>query len=210
MDLLQSAWSSFSAGRAAEYLRGYGSPAESSKRLLADILAPLAAKAPLSLVDLGCGNAQLLDYLRERKIPLRYTGVDFSEPLLAVAETRHAADPDVRFLRDDVNSLERVQGRYDVAIYSHVLEILASPEQSLARAWSFADRVMIRFFEPPEFEVDTVELREMDVGEGAPVPYIRRKMSRDYYRLILAKLGCARVDVYRDEFSKDQVHVLQR
>jgi hypothetical protein len=48
----------------------------------------------------------------------------------------------------------------------------------------------------------------MDVG-GEAVPYLRRKMSRDYYRLILAKAGCREVDVYRDESSKDQIHLLR-
>ncbi|EIJ45206.1 hypothetical protein GWL_46460 [Herbaspirillum sp. GW103] len=47
----------------------------------------------------------------------------------------------------------------------------------------------------------------MDVGQKEQVPFIRRKMSRDYYRLILARIGCKNVDIYRDT-TKDQVHVL--
>jgi hypothetical protein len=38
---------------------------------------------------------------------------------------------------------------------------------------------------------------------------LRRKMSRDYYRLILSRIGCRQVDLYDDETSKDQVHVLR-
>jgi hypothetical protein len=34
-------------------------------------------------------------------------------------------------------------------------------------------------------------------------------MSRDHYRLILTKSGCTAVDVYRDEISTDQVHLLR-
>jgi hypothetical protein len=86
--------------------------------------------------------------------------------------------------------------------------MLSSPERSLLKARTFAGLIIIRFFEPPDFETDTVELRDMDIGEGRTVPYIRRKMSRDYYRLILTKLGCTSVDVYRAESAKDQVHVL--
>ena len=51
-----------------------------------------------------------------------------------------------------------------------------------------------------------VELKEMDVGKG-PVPYLRWKMGRSYYRLILSELGVSRVDVYRTP-ARDQVHVL--
>ena len=107
-----------------------------------------------------------------------------------------------------MNDIGSITGAYDVAIYSHVIEILSSPERSLLRAKTFAKRIIIRFFEPPEFDTDTVELREMDVGDGRTVPYIRRKMSREYYRFLLSKLGCISVDVYRDETAKDQVHVL--
>ena len=50
-------------------------------------------------------------------------------------------------------------------------------------------------------------LRWLDVGADKQVPYLRRKMSRDYYRLILSRLGCSKVDIYRDT-TKDQIHVL--
>ena len=108
-----------------------------------------------------------------------------------------------------MNTLEGLDGHWDVAIYSHVVEILGSPEHSIRRAAQLADAIAIRFFEPPEFDDDLVELREMEVGDGTAVPYLRRKMSRDYYRMILAKSGCRSVDVYRDDFSKDQVHLLR-
>jgi hypothetical protein len=68
--------------------------------------------------------------------------------------------------------------------------------------------VVIRFFEPPEHEWDFVELREMDVGEGRTAPYLRRQIGREEYRLMLARCGCERVDVYDDETAADQVHVL--
>ena len=84
--------------------------------------------------------------------------------------------------------------------------MLESPELSLREAKKVTNRILIRFFEPPEFEVDTVELREMDLGFGN-VPYLRRKMSSSYYNLILANINCRRVDVYRDA-TKDQVHLL--
>jgi hypothetical protein len=95
-----------------------------------------------------------------------------------------------------------------VALYSHVLEMLGSPQLSLQRAAKLARTVVVRFFEPPDGEVDIVEIREMDVGDRL-VPYIRRTMSRDYYRLILARAGCEAIEIYRCESAVDQVHVLR-
>ena len=208
MDRLAHSWSSFSFPTAVQYLKTIGYPSVNSKQILVDILKQHARGGELSLIDLGCGNAQLYEYFKDQKLACTYTGVDCSDPLLEAARMATAGDPAVRFIKDDVNDLGSITGGYDVAIYSHVIEILSSPERSLLRAKTFAKRIIIRFFEPPEFDTDTVELREMDVGDGRTVPYIRRKMSREYYRFLLSKLGCISVDVYRDETAKDQVHVL--
>jgi SAM-dependent methyltransferase len=208
MSTLERSWNSLTPTRAAEYLRTYGHPAPGSRRILGELLARYARFRRISVLDLGCGNGGLYEYFKERKLRCTYTGVDFSEPLLEAARAAHAGDVDARFVRDDVEALTTVEPGFDFAIYSHVIEMLDSPEASLLRARELARRIAIRFFEPPEFDVDTVELLEMEVGDGRMVPYLRRKMSRDYYRLILSKLGCTRVDVYRDPTSKDQVHVL--
>ena len=204
MSLTESSWGAFSSDFAVRYLKSLGAPSLSSRQLLIDLLRQCAPPDP-AVLDLGCGNAQLYEFMQEQQIRLRYTGVDISDVLLDVA--RKVA-PRARFIRDDVGVLSKVTDRYDVAIYSHVLEMLESPERSLARARQLADKIFIRFFEPPEFEMDCVELREMEVAEGKKVPYLRRKMSRDHYRLILSRIGCRHVDVYRDLDSKDQVHVL--
>jgi SAM-dependent methyltransferase len=207
VDLLSKSWGAMTPGRAAEYLKTYGAPSEGSKQLLLEVIREHAGPRP-SLLDLGCGNAQLYEYFAAEGLDCTYTGVDVSAPLLQVARESLSGDANASFVEADVNTLEGVEGRWDVAIYSHVLEILPSPEASLLAARRLADRIAIRFFEPPDADVDLVEIREMEVGDGRMVPYLRRTMSRDYYRLMLAKLGCTRVDVYDDSTAKVQVHVL--
>jgi SAM-dependent methyltransferase len=208
-DRLEVSWGALTPGRAREYLRTFGAASEGSKRLLVEVLTRLSGRRGLSIVDLGCGNGQLLEAFRASGAQWHYTGVDFSEPLLDAAREAFADDAGASFVHADVNTLEGLDGHWDVAIYSHVVEMIGSPERSLLRAAELADSIAIRFFEPPDFEADLVELREMEIGDGTTVPYLRRKMGRDYYRMILAKAGCKQVDVYRDESSKDQVHVLR-
>ena len=203
MTFLERSWSAFTRERARDYLQAPGAASPESQAIVADVLRGLAGGGEVSVLDLGCGNGAMLRYLVERGVPVRYTGVDFSEPLL---EAAREGSPDVVFVRDDVERLESVEGRFDVVLYSHVLEMLGSPQASLQRSAQLASTIVIRFFEPPEGEVDSVELLEMDAGDG-PVPYLRRTMSRDYYRLLLAGIGCEGVDVYRCEFARDQVHV---
>ncbi len=207
MDILNDSWSSFSGDAAKRYLKDFGSPSVNSKRILADVLREEFDGRRFSLLDLGCGNAQLNEFFREYGLECDYTGVDFSEPLLEAAAK---ANPDAKFIRDNVNDLKQTEGRWDVAVYSHVIEMLGAPEASLMRARELADKIAIRFFEPPEFEHDEVELRRMPVTEdGETVPYLRRKMSRDYYSMILARMGCRAADIYQDEHAKDQIHLLK-
>lgn len=204
MNVLLEAWNSFSPNIAHKYLKTFGYPSLNSKKLLADIIKIYTEKNDISVIDLGCGNAQLYSYFKENNILCRYTGVDFSKPLLQVAQKAY---PEAVFINDDIENLTKVNGKYDVVIYSHVIEMLSSPELSLSNAIKLAPVIIIRFFEPPEFQVDTVEIKEMDVGKGS-VTYIRRKMSKDYYCMILAKINCKRVDIYRDHTAKDQIHIL--
>lgn len=207
VEFLQRSWDSFSKDRAAEYLKTHGHPSLRSKSLVGEVLRDYGRSHLLSVIDLGCGNGQLYETLRATDAIARYVGVDFSTPLLDAARQAYAGDARAQFVQDDVTALASITERFDFVIYSHVIEMLASPELSLRRAKEVADKILIRFFEPPEFDAITVELREMDVGSSM-VPYIRWKMSRDYYRLILANLGCTRVDIYQAEGDKDQVHVL--
>jgi ubiquinone/menaquinone biosynthesis C-methylase UbiE len=192
---------------AGKYLKGFGRGAESSKMVLFEVLKGLNMEMP-SIIELGCGNAQLYEFLHHKGLRCSYTGVDFSDSLLEAARQACGHLPRTVFLRDDVEELTSVSAHYDVAIYSHVIEMLASPEKSLAHARRLAEKVAIRFFEPPNFDLDTVELRYMPVGLEKEVPYLRRKMSRDYYRLILTGIGCTRVEVFDDLASKDEVHLL--
>lgn len=205
MDILSKSWNSFSEQRAVEYLVTYGHPSSSSKKLLADLIKKDSKGGTVSIIDMGCGNAHLYNYFIERKIKCNYTGVDISEPLLEAAKKRSS---DIKIIIDDVNTLDKINGKYDYAVYSHVIEMLSSPEESLLKARDFADKIIIRFFEPPEFEFDRVEIKEMEVGDQKIVPYLRRKMSKDYYRLILSKMKCNKVEIYKDLGSKDQIHIL--
>jgi SAM-dependent methyltransferase len=208
MSVLRNSWSAFSASIAGRYLKTYGHPSFSSKEMVADILLEQRGTAPFSILDLGCGNGHMYEYFVERGLQCHYTGVDFSDTLLAAARAAIGGDERVRLVQDDIGSLASIDGHYDVVLYSHTLEMLESPDQSLRRARDLGTIVMIRFFEPPDFEDDTTELREMEVGDGSRVPYLRRKMGRDYYRLILHKIGCETLDLYRDPSAKDQIHVL--
>jgi SAM-dependent methyltransferase len=207
MSRLQDSWNAFSPDISARYLKSFGYPSLDSKQVLLDILKEGAKGRKLRLLELGCGNGQMAEFFQQRNLDFEYTGIDFSEPLLEAGREAHATNPHVRFIRDDVQELKTVDGHYDYAIYSHVVEVLSSPQRSLRAARKLADKLVLRLFEPPEqYDVTTCELHEMNLGQG-PVPYLRWKMGQSFYQLMLSELGTTRVDIYRSA-DKDQLHVL--
>jgi ubiquinone/menaquinone biosynthesis C-methylase UbiE len=207
MSRLRDSWNAFSPEIAARYLKSFGYPSHDSKQLVLDILKEAAGGRRLRLLELGCGNGQLAEFLAENKLGFEYTGVDFSEPLLEAGRKVFATNDRVRFIRDDAQTLEKIDGHYDYAIFSHVVEMLSSPQTGLRAARRFADKLILRLFEPPEqYDVTTCELHEMDLGQG-PVPYLRWKMGQSFYQLMLSELGATRVDIYRSA-DRDQLHVV--
>jgi ubiquinone/menaquinone biosynthesis C-methylase UbiE len=204
---IRKSWSAFDRNSARRYLKGFGLGSHASKLVLAEILKRESHGNQITLLELGCGNGQLYETLQQTGLDCTYTGVDFSPVLLRAAREAFATNDKVTFIEDEITELKKVTGKYDFGIYSHVIEMLSSPERSLYQAKLRCEKIIIRFFEPPEFEWDSVELLEMPVGPKRTAPYLRRKMSRSYYQLILSKIACKKVDIYRSA-DKDQIHVL--
>jgi ubiquinone/menaquinone biosynthesis C-methylase UbiE len=208
MDHLRGSWNSISKGTAEAFLKTQGHPSLESKMLLLNLLKEQAAERSVSILDLGCGNAHLYEFFKNNGLSFQYTGVDYSESLISAALKCYGSDHGFCAIQDDISELSSVKGRFDIAIYSHVIEMMSCPEKSLCRVSRLANSIYIRFFEPPEFDFDAVELQWMDVGDDRTAPYLRRKMSKDYYRLILSKIHCKRVDLFRSKKDRDQVHRL--
>ena len=55
-----------------------------------------------SLLDVGCGFADLYDFLKDKKIEVNYTGLDITEPILEDARKKF---PLVKFINDSLLNL---------------------------------------------------------------------------------------------------------
>ena len=81
----------------AEQARAFSSTRESPwpgwRRLAERLEAEALTRAP-AVLDVGCGNARFGRFLAERAPALRYTGVDASAALLAVARERGGLGPE--------------------------------------------------------------------------------------------------------------------
>ena len=85
------------AGRANYDILDWASP--QSQRARFEVLVRHVELAERSLLDIGCGLGDLLGFLRDRRIDVRYTGVDILDKMVAAARDRH---PDGLFLHADI------------------------------------------------------------------------------------------------------------
>ena len=113
--------------------------ARSYRRLLADYYN-LLIPADASVLEIGCGDGELLAHLRAA----RKTGIDVSSGQLARARTRL---PDTTFVQQSGEELD-LTGPFDVIIVSDTLNFAADVEQLLARLRRVATpqtRLLINF-----------------------------------------------------------------
>lgn len=209
VSLLKRSWSSFVPEIAKVYLDGYGHPSERSKQLVASLLKERFGNEEFRLADFGCGNGHLCHFLRQAGLSCIYYGYDFSTSLLDAARERFTGDGNAHFREADIEDPELSVAPCDVTLFSHVLEMLQSPQKSLMAARRTSPLVMIRFFEPPIGRYDVTELLQLNTGGPSTGPYLRRTMSEAYYDLLLYEVGCSSVDIHQVEGDKDQVHLLR-
>ena len=103
------------------------------KRLLARI-------APSSVVDLGCGNGQLLSELHARWPHVRLAGVDLSAPRI---EANRESIPEIEWICADLQqpvggATAPLPQEFDTVIASEIIEHLDNPALLLSHARSFA------------------------------------------------------------------------
>jgi SAM-dependent methyltransferase len=209
MSALRDSWSSFSRDIAKVYLDGFGHPSLLSKTLVASLLREMFGDKQFRIADFGCGNGHMYASFKQAGLTCEYFGYDFSTSLLDAGRDRFLGDANAHFFEADIGNPGLTAEPCDVVLFSHVLEMLASPERSLLAARRTAPIVMIRFFEPPVGEYDVTEVLQLNVGDAASVPYLRRTISKDYYNLMLNKIDCRLVEVHQVDGDKDQVHLLR-
>jgi len=110
-----------------------GSFSETRQRLQPGVLRILETLPPqVNVLDLGCGNGELARALAEQDHQGSYTGLDFSEELLAEAVTNAPPDLNARFAQADLTKptweCSLTLARYDIIFAFAVLHHIPGAE----------------------------------------------------------------------------------
>lgn len=84
---------------------------------------------PETVLDAGCGEGFVIDFLRKKDPSLRFTGVDADEGAIAYAKAM--LDEDVRLRTGNVYKLPFSDSSFDAVLCSEVLEHLDDPVKAV-------------------------------------------------------------------------------
>ena len=118
----------------------YGDPRSQQAKFR--VLTELDDLRGARLLDVGCGLAHFADHLDSLGLEVRYTGVDLSPAMIALAKERRP-DLDVRV----ANILEEDLGEFDVVMANGIFYLLGEDAEALMRRlvermWAHAGRAL--------------------------------------------------------------------
>ena len=103
------------------------------------ILKIISEIKPTSVVDLGCGNGQLLKELKKKHPACHMTGIDLSKNLI---ESNKQKDPDVDWfvanLNEETPFEPNLKNKFDVVLASEIIEHVDNPLIFLKNAAALA------------------------------------------------------------------------
>jgi 2-polyprenyl-3-methyl-5-hydroxy-6-metoxy-1,4-benzoquinol methylase len=104
-------------------------------RLRFDVLTQVDNLDGKKILDFGCGNALLLDFLKEEGVDCDYHGWDISEEMVKVARERH---PDAKFLSINIleEDISEYEQKFDYVLVSGVFHIKTDTPREVHRKWT--------------------------------------------------------------------------
>ncbi|MSR89270.1 MAG: class I SAM-dependent methyltransferase [Candidatus Margulisbacteria bacterium] len=140
--------------------KALGWASKSSQRLRFSMMSLMSEwDQTYSVLDVGCGHGDLFGFCEEEKLPVVYTGIDFTAGMIRVAKAKY---PKGTFVEADILDANFID-IYDYVFASGIAN-LKVPDQMgwieslLAKSFSLAKKgisfTMLSSFAPPEWRDD--------------------------------------------------------
>lgn len=94
---------------------------------------------PKTIIDLGCGEGFLEQYLKNKSLDTKITALDINQNSVNYAKKNN---PGVKFLTSDILNL-KIKDSFDLTIILEVLEHLPFPEKALKTANRLSKKILI-------------------------------------------------------------------
>lgn len=114
------------------------------KRFLAKLLGVLQGlkqETPMSLLDVGCGEGVVANFLYDNLADTKITACDFFDEALVKAKEENTRC--ICFEQADIMALKYLKNSYEVVMATEVLEHLENPKKALAELLRVARRAVV-------------------------------------------------------------------
>ncbi|MCM1323609.1 MAG: class I SAM-dependent methyltransferase [Acetobacter sp.] len=108
---------------------------------LFEVLQGFNREAPMSLLDVGCGEGFIANFLYDNLADTQITACDFFYEALIKAKEGNTRS--ICFEQADIMMLKYPENSYDVVIATEVLEHLENPKKALAELMRVARRAVV-------------------------------------------------------------------
>jgi 2-polyprenyl-3-methyl-5-hydroxy-6-metoxy-1,4-benzoquinol methylase len=194
-NVITNSWNTFTEEYSKNYLNDADSvlPKTLSNFIFKEFSIP-------NLIDIGCGNARLYNYLLNEKRDFSYEGFDISEPLINAAKVKYEKNKNFycKLVDSKLTDLSQINKKFDIAVCTHLVELCESPENLFHTMTNLSDTVGIIWYEYPRFEYTQLEIRNYvshDMQEKNIItPYLRNRYSKYYLKFLM------------DRFSLKSIH----
>lgn len=148
------------------------------RRFLAEVSRLVGERAPDRVLEVGCGEGLVMEYLRARHPRLRLAGV---EPDIDALRLARARNPGSLLLQGDAGALGIGSGTHDLVLCLEVLEHLVDPGGALIEIRRVARRgCILSVPHEPFFRLGNV-LRGKNLGRlGDPADHVQHWTRRRF------------------------------
>ena len=211
-DLFNNSWNMFDNNYAEEYLHYF--PKTLHNEAAKTIFNELPLDKNISVLDVGCGNGQLLPLLLNNSADFEYTGIDFSVPLLRKAKEVFDANKtkiknSSELIMGDVLDINNYKKIYDISIAVHLVELVSSPELLLNILSKTSRYIALIWYEYPRIEHSKFEIKpyvnSYNEEQQINSPYLRSSYSSGYYNYMLQSNNLSLVKKIPEGFSDKNV-----
>lgn len=105
------------------------------------VVGELKAKGAASLLDAGCGEGMVANFLYDNVDGLKITAVDYFFEAIKKAEAENGRD--ICFKKGDITALSYQDKSFDIVMATEVLEHLEKPEKALSELMRTAKKAVV-------------------------------------------------------------------
>lgn len=150
---------------------------------LLNVLQGVKGNAAISLLDVGCGEGFISNFLYDNLDGIQITACDFF--VEALSKAKEANQRSICFEQADIMALKYADKSYDVVMATEVLEHLEDPRKALAELMRVARRaVVLSVPNEPFFCLGNLASGKNITRFGNPIDHINHWTYREFKRFL--------------------------